>query len=146
MRRTRDVVFDWDRMLDFEGDSGPYVQYAHARLSSILRKAGQDVTTEVNCSLLALAEEWVLVRHLQRFPQRIRQAAEESEPSVIATYLLELCADFSSYYSAGMRKEELRVLCPDRETRAARLLLVAATRHVIHNGLELLGVRAPERM
>jgi len=145
-RRNRDVVFDWDRMLDFEGDTGPYVQYAHARLCSILRKAGRDVTEQVDFARLTLPEEWVLLRHLERFPQAIQRAARENEPSVIATYLLELCGDFSRYYSAGMRDPELRVLCPDEQTQAARLLLVDAARHVIRNGLELLGVAAPERM
>jgi len=146
VRRTRDVVFDWDRMLDFEGDTGPYVQYAHARLCSILRKAGQQVSEGVDFSRLSLPEEWVLLRHLERFPAAIRRAADENEPSVIAGYLLELCADFSSYYSAGMREPALRVLCPDEATRAARLLLVDAARHVIRKGLGLLGIAAPERM
>jgi len=146
VRRTRDVVFDWDRMLDFEGDTGPYVQYAHARLCSILRKAGQEVSEDVDAARLALPEEWVLLRHLERFPQAIERAVAENEPSVIASYLLELCADFSTYYSAGMREPDLRVLCPDAPTRAARLLLVDAARHVIRKGLALLGIAAPERM
>ncbi len=145
-RRTRDVIFDWDSMLDFEGDTGPYVQYAHARLCSILRKAEQEVVDDVDFSLLTLSEEWVLARHLAGFPAVVRRAAAESEPSVIATYLLELCADFSSYYSAGMRDPGRRVLCPADDLRAARLLLVDAVRHVIRGGLELLGVAAPERM
>jgi arginyl-tRNA synthetase len=145
-RRTRDVVFDWDRMLDFEGDTGPYVQYAHARLCSILRKAGKEAGDAVDYSLLSAPEEWVLVRHLERFPQSLRRAAAEYEPSVVATYLLELCADFSTYYSAGMREPERRVLCDDRRLREARLALVEATRHVIRNGLALLGIAAPDRM
>jgi arginyl-tRNA synthetase len=145
-RRTRDVVFDWERMLDFEGDTGPYVQYAHARLCSILRKAEEEVSEEVDFSALSLPEEWTLVRHLEAFPRAVRRAAEAYEPSVIATYLLELCADFSAYYSAGMREPDRRVLCADAELRAARLLLVDATSHVIRRGLELLGVAAPERM
>jgi arginyl-tRNA synthetase len=145
-RRTRDVIFDWDAMLDFEGDTGPYVQYAHARLCSILRKAEQDVAGDADLSVLTLPEEWTLVRHLSGFPRALRRAADEFEPSVLATHLLELCADFSSYYSAGMRDAARRVLCPDDRTRAARLLLVDATRHVIRSGLELLGLGAPERM
>jgi arginyl-tRNA synthetase len=146
VRRTRDVVFDWDRMLDFEGDTGPYVQYAHARLCSILRKAGREVSEDADAARLALEEEWVLLRHLERFPRAVERATAENEPSVIAGYLLELCADFSSYYSAGMREPQLRVLCPDEATRAARLLLVDAARHVIRKGLALLGIAAPERM
>ncbi len=145
-RRTRDVVFDWDRMLDFEGATGPYVQYAHARLCSILRKAGEAVRDGVNFSLLSLPEEWTLIKHLDAFPRAVRRAGEECEPSTIATYLLELCGDFSTYYSAGMQEAERRVLCEDPEVRAARLLLVDAIRHVIRRGLELLGLVAPERM
>ena len=145
-RRTRDVVFDWDRMLDFEGDTGPYVQYAHARLCSILRKAEEPVREAVDFSALSLPEEWTLVKHLDAFPRAVQRAAEGCEPSTIATYLLELCADFSTYYSAGMQEAERRVLCDDAELRAARLFLVDAIRHVIRRGLGLLGVDAPERM
>ena len=145
-RRTRDVVFDWESMLDFEGDTGPYVQYAHARLCSILRKAEQAISADVDYGLLSMAEEWTLVRHLERFPTAVGRAADEYEASVIASYLLELCADFSSYYSAGMREPERRVLCADAGTRAARLALVDGARHVIRNGLGLLGLSAPEQM
>ncbi len=146
VRRTRDVVFDWDRMLDFEGDTGPYVQYAHARLCSILRKAGQEVSADFDPSRLALPEEWTIVRHLQAFGDVAQRAARDYEPSLISGYLLELCADFSAYYSAGMRDPELRVLCEDGPTRAARLLLVDGLRHVIRSGLQLLGLAAPEMM
>ncbi len=145
-RRTRDVVFDWERLLDFEGDTGPYVQYAHARLCSILRKAREEVTEQVDYSLLELPEEWTIVRHLAEYPRALRRAADQYEPSIIATYLLDLCADFSAYYSAGMREPERRVLCGDDEVRKARLLLVDALRQVIRNGLQVLGVSAPERM
>ena len=146
VNRSRDVIFDWDRMLDFEGDTGPYVQYAHARLCSILRKAGEDVDPGADCDRLELPEEWELIRKLEAYPGRVKAAARRRQPSVIANYLLELCSEFSSYYSAGMREPDRRVLCPDAQTRAARLLLVDAVRHVIHDGLQLLGVAAPERM
>jgi len=146
VRRSRDVVFDWDRMLDFEGDTGPYVQYAHARLCSILRKAGQDVDPAADSALLTLPEEWALVRLIEDYPGRLQAAAENREPSIISTYLLELCARFSTYYSAGMREPGLRVLCDDEAVRAARLLLVDAVRHTIRAGLTILGIDAPERM
>ena len=146
VKRIKDVIFDWDRMLDFEGDTGPYVQYAHARLCSILRKAGEDVNAEADCTPLKLPEEWALVQMVEDFPAKVEAAAESREPSFIANYLLELCSQFSTYYSAGMREPERRVLCEDVRTRSARLLLVSAVRYVIRNGLTLLGVGAPERM
>ena len=146
VRRTKDVTFDWDKMLDFEGATGPYLQYAHARLCSILRKSPDDVIPDVDFSRLELPEEWSLVRKLEFFPEEIARAAEANEPSIVANYLLELCAEFSAYYSAGMREKERRVLCDAPDTRAARLLLVDSIRHVIRNGLTLLGIAAPERM
>ena len=146
VKRNKDVVFDWNRMLDFEGDTGPYVQYAHARLCSIMRKAGQDVDVNADCSPLRLPEEWALVRLLDEFPAAVRSAALVREPSLVANYLLELCSRFSTYYSAGMREPGRRVLCEDGRTRAARLLLVSAVRQVIENGLMLLGIAAPDRM
>jgi len=122
------------------------VQYAHARLCSILRKAGQEVTPQVDFALLSLPEEWALVRLMESFPARVRSAADGREPSIIATYLLELCAQLSAYYSAGMRDAVRRVLCDDAGVRAARLLLVSGLREVIRGGLTLLGVATPERM
>jgi len=147
VRRHKDVIFDWDRMLDFEGDTGPYVQYAHARLCSILRKAGRDVNPETaDPALLELPQEWSLVRKIEAFPSVVRKAADTYEPSAIANYLLDLCAKFSSYYSMGMKEDEKRVLCDDPDLEAARLLLVDSVRNVIKNGLNLLGIEAPNRM
>ncbi len=146
VKRNKDVVFDWDRMLDFHGDTGPYVQYAHARLCSILRKAGVDVRPNADCALLKLPEEWKLVRLIEIYPSRIMQAAEKREPSIIANYLLNLCKLFSSYYSLGMKEPEKRVICEDQHVLGARLMLVEATKNVIAHGLELLGMNAPERM
>lgn len=146
VRRTRDVIFDWDKMLDFEGATGPYVQYAHARLTGIMRKSPEEVTPDVDFSLLRLPEEWNLIRKIELFPEAVARAAGSNEPSIVANYLLELCAEFSAYYSAGMREKDRRVLCDDADVRAARLLLVDAIRHVIRNGLTLLGLEAPERM
>ena len=83
---------------------------------------------------------------IEAFPGKVAHAVEKREPSVVANYLLDLCGEFSKYYSAGMREEQRRVLCEDEEVRNARLLLVDAIRIVISKGLQLLGVAAPERM
>ena len=140
------MTFEWDSALSFEGNTGPYVQYAHARLSSILRKAADDLPTRVDYALLTMPQEWGLVRKLESWPARVSRAGSDCEPSLIATWLREFCAEFSTYSSAGMRDEPLRVLCPDPQVCAARLTLVRAARHVIKDGLTLLGLAAPDRM
>ncbi len=146
VKRNKDVIFDWDRMLDFQGDTGPYVQYAHARLCSILRKAEVDAGSDARCELLKLPQEWSIIRMLEIFPIRVAQAADNREPSIIANYLLQLCKKFSSYYSLGMKEPEKRVLCEDKATLKARLMLVASVKTVIADGLHLLGMHAPEKM
>lgn len=139
-KRSKDVVFDWDEVLNFEGETGPYIQYTHARLCSILRKYGKPVTAEIHFELLKEDEAFILIKNLGQFPSIILKAAEFYEPSLICNYLIDVCGNLNRFYNAH------RVLSDDEELTKARIFLVDATRQVIRNGLHVLGMQAPERM
>jgi arginyl-tRNA synthetase len=138
--RIKDVEFDWDEILSFEGETGPYVQYTHARLASILRKAAEagEGSPDPDWSLLEDAGSVLLA--LGRFPDVVRSAAEHVEPSEVSSWLLSTSRDLNNWYAAH------RVLGQEPSLTAARLGLVRASKAVIANGLRLLGVAAPEEM
>ncbi len=145
-RRVTDYEFDWEQVLKFEGHTGPYLQYAHARACNILVKGG-GCPVSFEPHLLALPEEQALVREVARFPQVTFEAAEANEPSVVARFLLDLAAAFSRWYTLGNQQREHRVLIEDNPgLRAARLALTDTVRVTLHNGLHLLGVATPEKM
>ena len=140
-RRTRNVVFDWEEVLNFDGETGPYLQYTHARFCSILRRYGSAVGADTDLSPLKEAAEMRVARVLAAWPGRLEQAAVENEPSVVSTYLIELAAAANKFYN------ELPVLVADSpETAAARAALVEAVCGVLRGGMGLLGMRAPESM
>ena len=147
-RRTTDYTFDWDEVLEFDGHTGPYLQYAHARACNILRKGGGAPAT-CDAGLLSLPEEQALVREVAKLPGAVRAALAENEPSVVARLLLEVAAAFSRWYTLGNQDREKRVLVEGpghAEVRAARLALVDAVRITLSSGLSLLGISAPENM
>jgi arginyl-tRNA synthetase len=140
--RVRDYVFDWDRMLSFDGNTAPYLQYAHARICSIFRRAGID-RAEVRSTTPILAEpqERALAMRLLGFGVAVHETAERSSPHRLCTYLYELASDFTDFY------EHCPVLkAPDAGTRASRLALCDLTARVLALGLQLLGIAAPEQM
>jgi arginyl-tRNA synthetase len=145
-QRERDVDFSLEDITSLEGDAGPYVQYAHARCSAVLRRAGSPQLGEVDASLLVQPAEWALALRLLELPDAVARAVEKSDVHVVAHYLLDLCSAFSRFYTAGNGNRELRVLCEDERLRDARLALVAATRTVLRTALGLLGIEAPDRM
>lgn len=138
--RIKDVKFDWEAMLNFDGDTGPYVQYACARLASILRKAEQPVpaAAAVDFALLADAEQVLLT--MLDFGPAVQRAAEQSEPSVVTAHTIALAGEIHSYL------KEHHVLGAEPALRDARLLLVDCARRLLATGLGLIGVPAPERM
>ena len=141
--RIKDVVFDWDEVLSFEGETGPYVQYTHARMCSILRKAEAQGEPGEGCEApdwSALEDARGLVLAIGRYPEAIRTAAAECEPSHLTQFLLGLCRDLNSWYATS------RVLGEAPGITAARLALVDAARAVLHAGLCMLGVAAPDEM
>ncbi|MEY2400166.1 MAG: arginyl-tRNA synthetase [Ilumatobacteraceae bacterium] len=141
--RIKDYVFDWDRMLAFEGNTAPYLQYAHARIRSILRKAGDAATadtTEEGSQPDLVAEERDLVLQLLQFDAAVHDTLDKYSPHRMCTYLFDLAQSFTSFYEA------CPVLKADPRTRAFRIRLCEQTSRVLAKGLDLLGIEAPERM
>ncbi len=145
-QREKDVDFEWDKVVSLSGDSGPYLQYSHARCASIVRKAGEPVARDADFTLLRHDAEWAVARRLYDFPEIVVRAADAREPHVICHYLLELAGDFSRWYTLGNGDPSLRVLCEDAATRRARLALVGAVQAALRDGLALLGIAAPDQM
>ena len=136
----KSITFDFERALDFEAQSAPYVQYVHARAAGILAEADHEPADSVAAAALETPEERDLVRTIGRFPAVIESAAEELQPHVVATYTREFAEQFNAFY------RECPVLEADPETRRARLALVAAAKTTIANALDVLGIESPESM
>ncbi len=136
--RKNGYDFDLEAMVSFEGETGPYIQYTHARIQSILRKANYEPHTGLT-SVPDGEQAWELVKQLQNFPKTILRAADLYEPSVIAKYAIRLAQSFNKYYA------QTRILNND-EQKPARLALAYATATVIKSSLALLGVQAPDEM
>jgi arginyl-tRNA synthetase len=146
-RRVQDVKFDEDAILNPYGDTGPYMQYTHARCCSVLSTAPLPPADTVDYTLLQEPEERALVRKLASYPEAVAQAAQEWEPSILAQHLLAMAADFNSYWARGNKEHTLRILREDAPAvTAARMTLTAAARIVFRNGLQLLGVPTPNAM
>jgi len=136
--RLSDIVFDWDRMLSFEGNSAPYLQYTYARLRSILRKAKR--IPKVSLADLESENDMALVLKLAEFPNILERVTESYTPNHLANYLYELAKEVNSYYHSEP------VLYSEPKLRALRLNLVKAAAHTLRNGLSLLDVKVVERM
>lgn len=139
-QRIKDYVFSWDRTLSFEGETGPYVQYTHARINSLLEKGEFDLEGEVDYSLLKTEEEVNITRLLYEFPRIIVDAMEKYEPYFITRHIVEVAKAFNKFYNSTT------INTKDIELKRARLMMSYAAKTVIRTGLDLLGMEAPERM
>ena len=138
---TKGITFEWERALDFEAQSAPYVQYVHARCCGITAEAdGETSLDSADIGELTEPEERDLLRVLARFPAVVEEAADDLQPHSVATYCRTVAETFNAFY------RECPVLDADPETRRARLALVAGTRHTVANALDALGVEAPTSM
>jgi arginyl-tRNA synthetase len=142
-RRLTDITFDWDTVLQFEGNTGPYLQYSHARMSGIFRKAAESGlgAGPADTRLLVTDEEWALVQELRGFGPALRRAAEQREPFEVAHYLHGLASVFNTLYNRHVVLDE-----NDPARSRARLALVGAARSVLASGLRLLGIQPLEYM
>ena len=138
--REKDIVFDWKEILSFDGETGPYVQYAYARAKSILRRA-EGISKEVDYSKLSSKEEFELVKTLDNFKNQILLALDKLEPSIVTRYTIEVAKAFNKFYNAHSILN-----LEDEVLKATRLKLVEASAQVIKNGLDLLGIDVVEKM
>ncbi len=146
-RKEKDVNFDWSKVLNFEGETGPYLQYTHARLSSLLRHYGNMVKPDIDFRLLHHPEEERVIEFLYRFPMVVVEAASIYDPNVIGAYLLGLASAFNKVYQRKDASGRIdKILSDDEALTAARMALVSSVRTVINEGLSLLGIEAPEEM
>ncbi len=138
--RIKDYVFSWDKVLNFEGETGPYVQYTHARACSVLRNAEVELTKDVDFSYISAESAYELTKLILRFPQIVQDAADKYEPSVVTRHIVDIAQQFNKFY------HDEHILVENKEEQKAKLMLVDAARQTLLNGLRLLGMEAPEKM
>lgn len=136
-----DIVFDPQKVVTFEGSTGPYLQYSHARIHGIIRKAGK-INTDFNHDTIKLDElETTVLRKLHQFPEVLAEVARDAVPNLLCNYLIELAQGFNSFYQTIPVLQE-----QDENLKAFRFSLISATAQIMNNGLDLLGIEAPEEM
>lgn len=137
--RIKDIEFSWARMLNFEGETGPYVQYTHARCNSVLNKATVDYA-DADATKLTNDDEFELIKTLYTFPEKIIDAANKYEPFIISRHIMQVAQAYNKFYHSN------NILRADEDVMKARLLLTKCTKDVIATGLGLLGIKSPAEM
>ena len=138
--RIKDYVFDWDEVLNFDGETGPYVQYTYARAKSVLRKAGVDEIKPIDIEKITSDEEFILVKKLAEFEDVVVKAKEKYEPSLVTRHLTEIAKSFNKFYNSS------KIMVEDEKLKEERLALAYVTSIVIKTALGLLGIRTVEKM
>ena len=143
--RIKDYTFSWDKVLNFEGETGSYVQYTYARCASVLRRADEKAlaraeAVDIDASCLTGDAAYECIKLIAEFPDVIIEAADKYEPSVITRHVIDVAQGFNKFY------HDEHILVDDIDEQAAKLALVIAAKNTIKNGLTLLGMECPERM
>ena len=139
--RIKDEIFDWDTMRNFNGETGPYLQYTYVRTNSILSKVGDiPQLSDIDINILNDDASINLTKTLYSFGDAIKQAADKNEPYIIARYLINLAQLFSSFYN------ENKIINEEASVQAARVYLTYCVNLVLKRGASLLGIQMPERM
>lgn len=136
----RNVIFDWEQALSFNGDSGPYLQYSYARINSILKKYNEELKDDIDLSVLQENIEYELIKELAQFPNIVESALEEYSPNIIANYIYAVAKKFSLFY------HECPVLNTENNLKEARICLIHSVKYVVKNGLNLLGIETVDSM
>ena len=137
--RIKDIDFWWDRALNFDGETGPYVMYTHARCCSVLAKAGE-MDAEPDFAALSDADAQEVVRLIGQFPETAKSALERNEPSLITRFTVDLSQAYNKFYY------DQKIMVDELPTRAARVLLTKVTRDLLRTAMHLIGLNPPERM
>jgi arginyl-tRNA synthetase len=140
VRRIKDVNFIWEEALSFKGETGPYLQYTHARLSSLMQKYGKKLPDPTADFSLFGDEEKQVVKWFEHYPEKLKAASESYETLGLAEYLLSLASAFNSYW------QRVRIITDEEEPTRARMQMAYAVRVIIADGLRLLGIEPLERM
>lgn len=142
--RIKDYVFSWDKVLNFDGETGPYVQYTHARACSVLRKAGFDSSAvnlaDIKAEYISSESAYSLIKLIYQIPRVIIDATEKYEPSILTRHLVDVAQSFNKFY------HDEHILVENDEERNEKLALVAASKKAISECLAILGIKSPERM
>ncbi len=140
-QRIKDVSFSWDKVLNFDGETGPYVQYTHARCSSVVRLAENfDPSKEIDFSVITEPDAIFLLKEINRFPKVVLDAADKYEPSIVARFAVDVAQAFNKFYNST------RINVPEENVKNARVMLTYLTKKTLSDALELLGIQAPEAM
>ena len=138
--RIKDEIFDWNQMLNFQGETGPYIQYTYVRTNSILEKVELPKVEDVDITKLIDEASEKIIKLIYNFNDILIQVTEKEEPSILSRYLIDLAKAFSSFYN------ENKIITDDKQVQDARVYLTYATSKVLKTGAELLGIKMPNKM
>jgi len=144
--KIKDYTFKWEKVLNFEGETGPYVQYTHARAATVLRNAEDALKKAledpkaIDTSYIESDSAYELAKLIYRFPEVVVDAGEKYEPSIITRHVVDIAQGFNKFY------HDEHILVDNEEEKKAKVLLTYAAKQTIKNGLALLGISAPEKM